>query len=158
MSIQKWKTELVRFNVEFGPPSLFERVRFKMRDVHSLNMNGPHYNTRLSERFIPVAVVDHIENFDINDWRLVTAEVRRDRGKFYNSTWEYVYDGQAYWVTVGLGGIVVTIVKKDSSGIEKCVRSGEFYNYVEEVNKKLMEEDFMSSVDSIKSSQQSREF
>ena len=25
-----------RFHIQFGPPSLFERVRFKMRDAHKL--------------------------------------------------------------------------------------------------------------------------
>lgn len=32
-----------RFHIQFGPPSLFERVRFKMRDAHKLYLDGTHY-------------------------------------------------------------------------------------------------------------------
>lgn len=142
MSQRKWKNELVRFHIEYGPASLFERVRFKMKDVHELEMNGPHYNARVSERYIPDEVVMHVQKFDVNDWNLVTAEVRPDRGKFYNSTWEYTYEGVNYWLTIGIGNCVVTIVKKESSGVGKCIRSGELYDYVDEVNKALMEGEF----------------
>ena len=64
MGIRKWKNDLVRFNVEFGPPSLFERVEYKMKDVHTLHMNGPHFNARLSDRNIPEEVKEHIINFN----------------------------------------------------------------------------------------------
>lgn len=141
MGIRKWKNDLVRFNVEFGPPSLFERVEYKMKDVHTLHMNGPHFNARLSDRNIPEEVKEHIINFNTDEWHLVTAEVRREKGKFYNSTWEYCCDGCAYWVTIGLGECVMTIVRKESSGVEKCIRDGEYYDFVEEVNRKLMDED-----------------
>lgn len=50
----KWQKDLVRFSVEFGPASLFERAYFKMRDVHSLKAHGQHYMARISERHIPV--------------------------------------------------------------------------------------------------------
>ena len=39
-----------RFHIQFGPASLFERVRFKMKDVHKLYLGGTHYKKRLSER------------------------------------------------------------------------------------------------------------
>ena len=32
--IKNVRQETVRFHVDFGPPSLFERVRFKMLDVN----------------------------------------------------------------------------------------------------------------------------
>lgn len=138
MSQRKWKNDLARFYVDFGPASLFERVLFKMKDVHELHIGGPHYNARKSERRIPQEVLDHINHFDVSEWRLVTAEVRTDRGKFYNSTWEYCINNVAYWLTIGIGECVVTIVKKESSGVDKCIRSGELYDYVENVNRDLM--------------------
>ena len=134
----KWQKELVRFSVESGPASLFARVQFKMRDVHSIKMNASHFRERLSQRNIPEEVLHAIERFDCKMWRLVTAEVRTDRGKFYNSTWEYQFAGKRYWLTVGLGNIAETIVEKETSGIEKCIRAGAIYDYVDMVNQKLM--------------------
>lgn len=136
---RKWRNELLRFHVDYGPESLFERVKFKMKDVHELNMNGPHFNERLKKRNIPEEIVERLRDFSIEEWTVKTAEVRADRGKFYNSTWERIIDGKKYWVTIGLGAVVVTIVCKDSSGVEKCVREGDFYNYVEKVNRELMD-------------------
>ena len=128
----------MRFSVEFGPASLFERVYFKMRDVHSLKAHGQHYMERIRQRHIPDEVLQAVTDFKTKDWRLVTAEVRKDRGKFYNSTWEYQFDGKRYWLTIGLGNVIETIVEKDSSGIEKCIQSGEIYDFVDDVNQKLM--------------------
>lgn len=139
MSSKKiWKNELVRFHVEFGPDALFERVRFKMKDVHTLQVNGSHFKLRMKERTIPEEIYKKICNFNIEEWTLKTAEVRKDRGKFYNSTWEYIYNNKKYWVSIGLGGVVETIVIKDSSGVGKCIRGGELYNFVEKVNRDLM--------------------
>ncbi len=139
MPQKTWKNDLVRFHIEFGPASLFERVQFKMKDVHGLQIGGPHYNARKSERNIPNEVLDRINHFDTSEWKLITAEVRADRGKFYNSTWEYRYNDAAYWLTIGIGDCVITIVKKDSSGIERCLRNGELYDFVEKVNRDLMD-------------------
>lgn len=61
--------------MEFGPPSLFERVRYKMRDVTTLYMDGVHFQTRASERNIPDEVMSRLLQFDINEWRVVTASV-----------------------------------------------------------------------------------
>ena len=138
MPIKSWKNDLVRFSVEFGPKSLFDRVEYKMKDIHTLHLSGPHYQQRLKERKIPEEVINSIENFNVEQWRVVTAEVRADRGKFYNSTWEYVYNGKKYWITIGLGECVSTIVEKTSSGVGKCVKNGEIYNFVEQVNRELM--------------------
>ena len=141
----KYLTEIhkepIRFHIEFGPPSLFERVRFKMKDVHKLNLDGAHFNKRVSERDIPESVIEKLKSFDCNEWTLKTAEVRKDRGKFINSTWEVVCNGNPYWVTIGVGNYITTIVLRDSSGVEKCLRNGEYYDFVEDVNRKLMDED-----------------
>jgi hypothetical protein len=129
----------VRFHIEFGPTSLFERVKYKMRDVRKLYLNGTHFEERMTNRNIPENVVRKLEYFDINEWELVTASVRSDRGKFVDSTWEVCVDDLRYWVTIGMGNYVRTIVVKDSSGVEKCVRGGDFYEFVERVNRELMD-------------------
>lgn len=131
----------IRFNIEFGPKSLFDRVVYKMKDVHKLYLQGEHFSLRNSQRNIPKYVMDKLENFDINEWRLVTASVRADRGKFVDSTWEIICDESRYWVTIGIGNYVRTIVEKDTSGVEKCVKSGEYYDFVERINRELMEQE-----------------
>lgn len=137
----KQKYKRIRFHVEFGPPSLFERVRFKMKDVTTLYMDGVHFQTRASERNIPNDIMDRLQQFDTNEWHVVTASVREDRGKFVDSTWEIVINGVRYWVTIGMGTFIKTIVIKETSGVENCIRSGEYYDFVEEVNRKLMDEE-----------------
>ena len=127
-----------RFHIEFGPASLFERVRFKMKDVRALFIEGSHFKTRVDERDIPVEVIEKLMNFNVEQWKLKTAEVRKDRGKFVNSTWEIEYSGCVYWVTIGIGNYIKTIVQRNSSGVEKCIKSGEYYDFVEHVNNELM--------------------
>ena len=97
-----------------------------------------HYKKRLSERDIPTEVLEALLDFDASTWNLQTAEVRTDRGKFVNSTWEKVIDGRHYWVTIGIGNYVKTIVDRTTSGMDKCIRSGELYDFVEHVNAELM--------------------
>ncbi len=143
---RKWKSELIRFSAEFGPKSLFDRIKYKMRDVHVLGINGEHFKERLKYRRIPQEIMDHIVSFDINEWRLVSAEVRKDKGKFYNSTWEYSYLGKRYWITVGLNNTVMTIVEKTSSGLVNTLKEGELYDYVDMVNRQLMENDLNRTI------------
>ena len=116
-----------------------------MKDVTRLYLDGEHFQKRASERDIPECVMERLLNFDVNEWEVITASVRSDRGKFLDSTWELTVDGVRYWVTIGLGSFIVTIVKKNSSGIENCVREGEFYNFVEQVNRQLMDEDLAAN-------------
>lgn len=130
-----------RFHIQFGPSSLFERVRFKMKDAHKLYLQGTHYKKRLSERDIPTDILEALLDFDANTWTLQTAEVRTDRGKFVNSTWEKTIDGHNYWGTIGIGYYVKTIVDKTTSGIAKCIRSGELYDFVERINAQLIAEE-----------------
>ena len=127
MPFYKQSYKRIRFHVEFGPPSLFERVRFKIKDETTLYMDGVHFQTRASERNIPDDIMARLFQFDINEWRVVTASVREDRGKFIDSTWEIVIDGVRYWVTIGMGTFIKTIVVKETSGVEKnCIPSGEY--------------------------------
>ena len=147
MKQKKWKSDLARFSILYGPTSLFERVKFIMRDVHELCMDGAHFNERLSERDIPEEILTELKHFNMDDWSLKTVEVRKDRGKFYNSTWEKVVNGNRYWVTIGLKDFIMTIINKGSiygnpeSGHTNCVRSGELYDFVENVNRELMEQE-----------------
>ncbi|MDR1643938.1 MAG: hypothetical protein LBT59_29925 [Clostridiales bacterium] len=133
--------KIKRFSSEFGPSPLFERVRFKMQAVHELVIKGKHFNERASERNVPDLVMKKIKTFNSSEWILRTAEVRVDRGKFISSTWELAVDGRKYWITIGVGSCVVTIVEKTSSGIENCIRSGPVYDFVEEVNRNLMDKE-----------------
>jgi len=127
------------FHVDFGPPSLFERVRFKMACVHTLFF-GKHFNRRAAERDVSSAVLDELTHFDSSRWVLRMAEVRTDRGKFVNSTWEIICDGEAYWVSIGVGNYIKTVYRcGPTSGLGKCVRYGELYEFVEKVNRELMD-------------------
>lgn len=141
MTIFNKKYKRVRFHIEFGPQSLFERVKFKMKNVSRLYMDGAHLRTRIKERNISEDILKQLKEFNINEWKLVTASVDRDSGKFVDSTWEILIDNTCYWITIGMGTYVKTIVIKETSGIDKCVQSGKYYDFVDEVNKKLMEKE-----------------
>jgi len=145
MAFYTQKFKKVRFHVEFGPDSLFERVRYKMKDVTKLYLDGEHFQKRASDRDIPDSVMQRLLDFDINEWQLVTASVRNDRGKFVDSTWELTVEGVRYWITIGLGQYIITIVTKEGSGVEKCVRGGDYYDFVEQVNRKLMDDDMAAA-------------
>ena len=132
-----------RFHVEFGPDVLFERVSFKMRDVRALHTHGRHFNARLSERNIPDSIMKKIELFSSSEWTLKTCEVRTDTGKFVNSTWEITHNDLRYWVTIGFGDTVETIVLKKSSGKNGIITSGELYDFVQKVNADLMAQENM---------------
>jgi hypothetical protein len=131
--------QTARFHKDFGPSSLFMRVNFKMKGTQKLYLDGKHFVQRKEERAIPDDILNALCDFDISSWELINAEVRIDRGKFVNSTWEKILNGRRYQVTIGMGNYVTTIVDRTSSGVEKCFREGEFYDYVEQVNKELME-------------------
>lgn len=135
---RKMQFERSRFHVKFGPEALFQRVEFKMREVNELLIHGSHFIERVKERSIPKEIINSIACFDFKEWNLVVAEVRNDKGKFVSSTWEKVFHNKKYWITIGFGNTIETIVVKDSSGEDKCIKSGEIYEFVEEVNKKLM--------------------
>ena len=82
-----------------------------------------------------------LTQFDINEWKGVTASVREVRGKFVDSAWEIVIEGVRYGVNIGMGTFIKTIVIKETRGVENCIRSGGYYDFVEKVNRKLMDED-----------------
>ncbi len=128
-----------RFHIDSGPRSLFERIHYKMDSVCSLNLSAKHFVERCKERVVPAEIIQKMQNFNTHEWKLVVSEVRVDTGKFVNSTWEYALENEKYWLTIGFGNVAETIVKKESDGKNKVVVSGPVYDYVDAVNKKLME-------------------
>jgi hypothetical protein len=109
-----------------------------MDPVCSLNLLAKHFIERCKERELPPEIIQKMQNFNIREWRLVVGEVRVDTGKFVNSTWEYTYGDEKYWLTIGFGNVAETIVKKESSGKNKIISSGPIYDFVDAVNEKLM--------------------
>lgn len=128
--------EKARFHVSTGPESLFNRVRFKMKGKRTLRVHASHLSARANERDAPLAV---IAAFDACEWELVTVEVRTDTGKFVNSAWKREIDGQWWWVVIGLGDTIETVIDTNKRGLgESIVTTGELYELVELVNRDLM--------------------
>lgn len=124
-----------------GPPELFERVRFKMQDVRVLRTHARHVQDRSYERDAPL---DRLQNFDPGRWRLMTAEVRTDKGKFVNSAWSVDIDRQEWWVVIGFDATMKTVIRATRGKLalgHDVVRSGELYEFVASVNAQLMLDD-----------------
>lgn len=130
-----------RFHIDSGPKSLFDRIHFIMDSVSSLNLSAKHFVERSKDRILPSEIIQKMQSFNTHEWRLVVGEVRTDTGKFVNSTWEYIFGDEKYWLTIGFGNVAETIVKKESNGKNKVVMSGPIYEYVDGINKKLMEKE-----------------
>ena len=127
-----------RFHIDFGPEALSERVHYKMDSVKTVGMHAPHFIERAAQRRIPQEVLDRVEDFGSAEWELAACEVRVDTGKFVNSTWETVFDGQSYWLTIGLGNVAEELNRKTGEGKEGIVTEGDLYDYVRAVNRGLM--------------------
>jgi hypothetical protein len=128
--------EKARFHVATGPPSLFDRVRFKMRGRRTLKVHAPHVAVRAADREAPLAA---IADFDPAEWKLVTAEVRTDTGRFVNSAWACTIDGRQWWVVIGLHDTIETVIETTKRGLgDSVVTSGEVYDRVDRVNRALM--------------------
>ena len=132
------KFQTARFHSSAGPQSLFDRVRAKMSAVTHLDLHGDHYRRRKIERNVPSYVLSKIENFSAAEWELVMCEVRTDKGKFVNSTWELNFDGRAYRITIGFNNTVMTVVQKKISGLGEFVTGGALYDFVEQINSELI--------------------
>jgi len=140
------KFQKTRFHIDFGPQSLFSRIRIKMADVTEVKTHGRHFAARCIERSIPNQVLEKIKNFSCKEWSLKTCEVRNDTGKFVNSTWELELNGEVFWLTIGFGNVAETIIRKDSSGTGGVVVDGEIYDFVDSVNTDLMIQDHQGSM------------
>lgn len=139
--------QTARFHVDSGPSSLFERAHYKMDVARILKLHSKHFNERRVERSVSQDVMIQIKHFDPAKWSLKTIEVRADTGKFVNTTWEMIHDDTRYWITIGFGNVVQTIVTKTSDGLGyPYVKSGSLYELVRTVNEKLMNDDFQNSI------------
>ncbi|MFJ4624039.1 hypothetical protein [Streptomyces sp. NPDC088812] len=130
--------QTARFHVESGPDSLFTRVCHILREPVQLKAHGKHVAERLRERGAPL---DELTRFDPASWELVSAEVRTDTGKWVKATWRVRADAREWWVVVGLGDALVTVIEVDpwrkgtGAGI---VTEGPLYARVDAVNADLM--------------------
>src|SRR5262249_1034374 len=119
-----------------GPQSLFDRVRFKMKGKRTLRVHASHLARRVAERDAPLAM---IAAFDASEWEIVTVEVRADTGKFVNSAWKRLINGQWWWVVIGLRDTIETVIDANKHGMgESIVTTGTLYDLVEQVNRELM--------------------
>ncbi len=127
-----------RFHIVSGPASLFERVRFKMKEPRKLKLNADHFQMRANERNVPI---EKITKFDPQIWRLMTAEVRADTGKFVSTAWEVIVDGRNWWVVIGLHDTIKTVINTSKMKLGKgdaIICSGLLYDFVARVNRDLM--------------------
>ena len=85
-----------------------------MKGKRTLRVHASHLSTRATERDAPLAV---IAAFDACEWELVTVEVRTDTGKFVNSAWKREIDGQWWWVVIGLGDTIETVIDTNKRGL-----------------------------------------
>ncbi|WP_406259841.1 hypothetical protein [Streptomyces nigra] len=93
---------------------------------------------RLDQRGAPL---DTLTRFDPESWELVSAEVRTDTGKWVKSTWRVRTGEHFWWVVIGLGNALVTVIDVDAQrkGMgEGIVTGGPLYAYVAAVNATLM--------------------
>ncbi|MFI5569409.1 hypothetical protein ACIA6T_19085 [Streptomyces sp. NPDC051740] len=93
---------------------------------------------RLEQRGAPL---DMLTRFEPESWELVSAEVRTDTGKWVKSTWRVWADERSWWVVVGLGNALVTVIDVDPRrrGMgEGIVTGGPLYARVDAVNAELM--------------------
>jgi len=129
--------ETARFHIDTGPASLFARVRFKVGARRQLRLHAEHFQDRAGLRDAPI---EDMRAFDAAKWRLRTAEVRTDTGKFVNSAWHRRIDGRDWWIVIGLHDTVMTVIdtRKHGLGLD-IVTAGPLYEMVDCVNRGLME-------------------
>lgn len=128
-----------RFHIETGPPSLFERVKFIMSKKQKLYFHGNHVSKRAIERSAPI---DLMTEFDASKWNLMTAEVDEKKGKFVSSAWQKYVDGRSWWIVIGLGEAIKTIIETDKRGLsDEIICDGPLYEKVESVNRELMNQE-----------------
>jgi hypothetical protein len=132
----RWTT--ARLHVATGPAALFERIRQVMDAPVQLKTHAGHVRARQDDRDAPL---DELRDFDPATWELVSAEVRTDTGKWVKATWRVEAAGRPWWVVIGMGDTIVTVidVADHRTGLgHTIVRGGELYDLVDEVNTSLV--------------------
>lgn len=128
-----------RFHIDSGPDTLFRRVHQKLDGHYLLPEPGHNMRKRMAERGVPLGVV---RDFDSEHWELMTAEVRVDRGKFVATGWRIPCDGSWLWVVIGMNQRIEKAMFKQGRGkSEHIVCDGELFEFVDEVNLELTEEE-----------------
>ncbi len=138
------------FYSEFGPSSLFERVKHVMSGKPKIIIDRPLFRARIRELQVPNEVLGEIESFDTTKWLPLAAEVNYNTGEFTSSSWGRKFDSKYYVIIIGLGNVALTVWETHSSSennnlmqLEKKVgryaKGGPFYEFVKEVNRNLME-------------------
>ncbi len=128
-----------RFHIASGPASLFERVDQKMSGHRLLQLPSRQMQKRWTERGIPVG---ELRGFHRDDWELMTADVRADRGKFVSSAWRRPHGREWLWIDIGMGDLIERARFKQGIGrSDEMVCEGELYEYVSDVNEELVNAD-----------------
>jgi len=103
----------------------------------SLALPARPQQKKWTERGIPVG---ELRNFQSDDWELMIADVRVDRGKFVASTWRRPCNGSWLWITIGMNDVVEQAVFKQGVGrADDIVADGELFAFVSDVNEELTE-------------------
>lgn len=79
------------------------------------------------------AHLEALQHFDQDRWRLMTAEVRADKGRFVNTAWSVDVDDQEWWVIIGFNSTMKTVIRAARRKLALgpgIVRSGELYDFV----------------------------
>lgn len=103
-----------------------------------LSTHADHVQNRSEERVAPLEL---LSQFDPLTWRLMTADVRRDTGKFVSTAWAVEANNEHWWVVIGFAETLKTVIRVDrvKTGIgPNIVRSGPLYDFVAQVNGDLM--------------------
>ena len=130
-----------RFHIDTGPASLFERVLFKFSNTESLLSQVQDYLNRGNAESVPQEVFDTLVRFDHSKMNLIMAEVRNDKGKFVSSIWTVKINDGIYWVEIGYNNAINSIIKPVYGKSSGVIKYGNLYNFVSEVNEKLMAEE-----------------
>lgn len=132
--------QYVRFHVETGPASLFERVHQVFDGPRRLRLHAGHLADRAQRWSAPLA---ELELLDPQDWELVLVEVRADTGKFVNTTWRRPIKGRDWWVVVGYRDTIRTVYPADPGKRARgrdIVTEGEMWQHVAAVNQHLVDQ------------------
>ena len=135
------KAANVRFSVEHGPASLFERVRH----IISPSMYAD-FTIRLHKRRLDRVVPDLYRTFsDLAHnpaaWVLVAAETRRNVGKFVRSHWNVHWRDRWYRLVLDSQGCLSNFkeLPDGDAHFVRVVRAGPDYEFAERVNRALMD-------------------
>lgn len=133
----------LRFRADWGPESLFHRIRvkFKNRKLVEFNVHGTE---RYTERQIDPHIISEATNFEPREWELIQAAVSPKTYKFVTTTWERRFGKDRIWLIIGMYHQIVSIYYKDGTGYGQdniINKENPIYQIVDEVNSDLNRQD-----------------